>query len=188
MAGQSKVKLDEASVEGFADHEVITPRHNLKGYSRKAKGSFDEFGFDLEAIQRAEAALAELSSEFDEWMGKETARLAEARDLAKRSGLGPDTRPVLYRAAHDIRGQAATFGYPLAASVADSLCRLLDGIADDSRVPMALVSQHVDAIGAIVREHATGADNRTALALSERLASVVNDLLVQIEGSPPIAP
>lgn len=188
MAAQNKPKLDEASVEGFHDHEVITPKHNLKSFARKTKARFDEHGFDLDALERAEAALAELSSEFDDWMKKEVVRLGEARDSVRRTGLDAETRPVLYRAAHDIRGQAATFGYPLAASVADSLCRLLDGIVDDGRVPVGLVSQHVDAIGAIVREQATGADNRTALALSERLASVVNDLLVQIDGSPSIAP
>ncbi|WP_439575550.1 Hpt domain-containing protein [Phreatobacter sp.] len=188
MSAQSKAKLDEASIAGFADHDIITPKHNLKGFSRKVKARYDEHGFDLDALERAEAALAELSTEFDDWMRKEVVRLGDARDVVKRGGLGPETRPVLYRAAHDIRGQAATFGYPLAASVADSLCRLLDGIADDRRVPVGLVSQHVDAIGAIVREQATGADNRTALTLSERLASVVNDLLVQIEGSPSIAP
>lgn len=188
MAPQKQARRDEATIEGFKDHDVVTPKHNLKSYARKAKGTYDELGFDMEAIERAEAALAELSSEFDDWMAKEVVRLTEARDAVRRSGLDQDSRGILYRAAHDIRGQAATFGYPLAASVADSLCRLLDGIADDRRVPVGLVSQHVDAIGAIVREHATGADNRTALALSERLASVVNDLLVQIEGAPSIAP
>ncbi len=35
-------------------------------------------------------------------------------------------REALFRAAHDIKGQAATLGFPLAAAVADSLCRLIE--------------------------------------------------------------
>ena len=39
-----------------------------------------------------------------------------------------DTRAALFRAAHDIKGEAATFGYPIAGRIAGSLCRLIDEI------------------------------------------------------------
>ncbi|WP_146144742.1 Hpt domain-containing protein [Phreatobacter cathodiphilus] len=184
----SKGGLDEASVSAFADHEVVTPKRNLKGYGKKAKIKVDEFGFDMEAIERAEAALADLSSEFDDWMAKEVERLTRARDAVAAEGITAGTRANIYIASHDIKGEAATFGYPLAARVAESLCHLLDGIADDDKVPADLVIQHADAIRAIVRESAKGTDHPLALTLSDRLGEATTQMLVTINGAPSIAP
>lgn len=184
----AKGGLDEASVSAFADHEIVTPKRNLKTYGRKAKIKVDEFGFDMEAIERAEAALADLSSEFEDWMAKEVDRLTRARDVLVAEGVHAGSRATIYIAAHDIKGEAATFGYPLAGRVAESLCHLLDGIADDDRVPADLVVQHADAIRAIVRENAKDMDHPLALALSERLGEATTQMLVTINGAPSIAP
>ncbi len=108
--------LDEASIDTFADHEVVTPKRNLKSFSKKAKIKVDEFGFDVEAIERAEAALQELSSEFDDWMAKEVERLTKgATPLPPRPRRRHARRR--YTAAHDLKGEAATFGYPLAGGL-----------------------------------------------------------------------
>jgi cytochrome c556 len=184
----SKGGLDEATVSAFADHEVVTPKRNLKSYGKKAKIKVDEFGFDMEAIERAEAALADLSSEFDDWMAKEVERLTRARDAVAAEGITAGTRANIYIASHDIKGEAATFGYPLAARVAESLCQLLDGIADDDKVPADLVIQHADAIRAIVRESAKGTDHPLAMTLSDRLGEATTQMLVTINGAPSIAP
>lgn len=184
----SKGGLDEASVSAFADHEIVTPKRNLKGYGKKANIKVDEFGFDMEAIERAEAALADLSSEFDDWMAKEVERLTRARDAVAAEGITAGTRGNIYIASHDIKGEAATFGYPLAARVAESLCHLLDGIADDDKVPADLVIQHADAIRAIVRETAKGTDHPLAVTLSDRLGEATTQMLVTINGAPSIAP
>ncbi len=112
-------KEDSPSVATFADHEVITPPHELRKAVAPAGGGDDD------PVARAEAALAELSSEFSDWMQAECERLEDARQTAKRLGLNAKPRP-LFHAAHDIKGEAATFGFPEAAGVAESLCRLLE--------------------------------------------------------------
>jgi len=43
-----------------------------------------------------------------------------------RQGFTEKTHAELFRAAHDIKGEAATFGYPAVVGAADSLCRLLE--------------------------------------------------------------
>ena len=63
------------------------------------------------------------------------------------------TKENLFLAAHDIKGEAATFGYPAVAAAADSLCRLIEYTPDATRIPLKLVDQHVDAVRAIVREY-----------------------------------
>ena len=79
------------------------------------------------------------------------------RNGATRSGaprLTEKTHAELFRAAHDIKGEAATFGYPAVVGAADSLCRLLEHTPGMSRIQLTLVEQHVDAVRAIAREHA----------------------------------
>src|SRR3954451_17858569 len=146
---KDKKKDDRAAVSTFADHEVIVPPNKLKKAVQKLKpGTKIEF----DPVERAEAALAELADDFAVWMESECQRLDAARNAIKASGITPGNRDVLFRAAHDIKGQAATFGFPMVAPVADSLSRLTDPPPDAARLPMPLVDQHVDAIRAITHK------------------------------------
>lgn len=185
-------KDDTPSVATFADHEVITPPHELrKVVSPIAAG-------DDDPIARAEAALVQLSSEFAAWMQSECERLEAARLDVGRQGFTERTHEALFRAAHDIKGEAATFGYPAAAGVAESLCRLLEHTPEIGRIPIALVNQHVDAVRAIAREYARPDAPDMAGALTLRLREVTDDFLKQendfrpdyLESifSPPLAP
>ncbi|HJY19035.1 MAG TPA: Hpt domain-containing protein, partial [Xanthobacteraceae bacterium] len=113
-------KDDTPSVATYADHEVITPSHELRKAVTPAGAGDDD------PVARAEAALVLLSCEFAAWMQSECERLEAARLDAARQGFTERTHDALFRAAHDIKGEAATFGYPAAAGVAESLCRLLE--------------------------------------------------------------
>jgi chemotaxis protein histidine kinase CheA len=163
---------DAADVESFADHEIITPRHNLTRHAKRVRTGVD---LDMDAIARAEAAVADIAHQFADWMTDECERLAEARSDWKQQ-TDPLTRNVLYRAAHDIRGQAETLGHPQAGLAADSLCRLLD-MSD--LVPVPLVDQHVDAIRAIVREASRPDASLVAQTLVAALMQSVADHLAE---------
>jgi HPt (histidine-containing phosphotransfer) domain-containing protein len=99
---------------------------------------------------------------------------------ATRSGaprLTEKTHAELFRAAHDIKGEAATFGYPAVVGAADSLCRLLEHTPDMSRIPLTLVEQHVDAVRAIAREYARADLASVAGTLTGRLREVTDEFL-----------
>jgi HPt (histidine-containing phosphotransfer) domain-containing protein len=128
-------------------------------------------------VARAEAALAELSGEFSAWMYEECERLETARQDVVRLGLTQKTHGPLFRAAHDIKGEAAIFGYPALAGAADSLCRLLEHTPQLTRIPVALVNQHVSAIRAILREYGRSDLDEMAGALTTRLRDVTNEFL-----------
>jgi HPt (histidine-containing phosphotransfer) domain-containing protein len=128
-------------------------------------------------VENAEAALAELSSEFGAWMYEECERLEAARQDVVRLGLNQKTHGPLFRAAHDIKGEAATFGYPALASAADSLCRLLEHTPQLTRIPIALVNQHVSAVRAIFREYGRPDLAEMASTLTARLRDVTDEFL-----------
>lgn len=185
-------KDETASVATFADYEVITPPNELRKVLAPAAAGDDD------PIARAEAALVALSSEFAAWMASECERLEAARRDVEQQGFTERTHEELFRAAHDIKGEAATFGYPAAAGVAESLCRLLEHTPEIGRIPIALVDNHVDAVRAITRESARPDASDMAGELTERLREITDDFHKQendfrpdyLENifSPPLAP
>jgi HPt (histidine-containing phosphotransfer) domain-containing protein len=167
----SRRKDDAPSVATYADYEVITPPHELRKVLAPAGDVIDD------PVGRAEAALAELSSEFSGWMESECNRLEAARQDVNRDGFTQKTHEILFRAAHDIKGEASTFGYPAVAGIANSLCRLIEHTPDIQRIPLALVDQHVDAIRAVIREYARPDLFDVAATLTKRLRDVTDEFL-----------
>jgi HPt (histidine-containing phosphotransfer) domain-containing protein len=161
-----------AAVVTYGDHEVITPENKLRGaLSKETSHQGNE-----DPIARAEKALAELSPEFASWMDSECHRLDQARiDLLE--DLTKSNLDALFHAAHDIKGEAATFGYPALASAADSLCRLIEHTPGITRIPQELVDQHVNAVRAIYREYERSDAKQLAANLTMRLRDVTNEFL-----------
>jgi len=182
------------AVTAFPDHEIIVPPNKLKKAVSKALPGRPED----DPVARAEAALAGLSHEFSTWMASECERLDRARRKIMTSGFSVAAHDELFRAAHDIRGGAETFGFPRAGEVADSLCRLIEHTPDLKKIPMTLVAQHVDAVRAIIRERQAADADKTAAVLAQRLRQVTDEFLARenrdrpgaLDGilSPPIIP
>jgi chemotaxis protein histidine kinase CheA len=131
-------------------------------------------------------------------MDSEVERLDCARYGIKVHGFTHASLEELFHAAHDIKGQAATFGFPQVAPAADSLCRLIEHTPEKERIPVTLIDQHVDAVRAIVREQSRRDSVPLADALSRRLREVTDEFLAHenrenpdlLDGvlGPPIAP
>jgi HPt (histidine-containing phosphotransfer) domain-containing protein len=165
---------DTAAVTTYGDHEVITPQNKLrKAVSDRPLDPNDD------PVARAEQALAELSGEFGAWMDEECTRLDTARQAIKTSGFTNATKEQLFHSAHDIKGEAPTFGFPACAGAADSLCRLIEYAPDATKIPLKLVDQHVDAIRAIIREYTRSDAMELASQLNKRLREVTDDFLLR---------
>jgi HPt (histidine-containing phosphotransfer) domain-containing protein len=184
-----------AAIATFGDHEIIKPENKL----RDAVSETPFAPGEDEPWMRAELALAGMADEFGPMMESECDRLDKARQNLLALGFTDATIEGLFHAAHDIKGEAATFGFPAVAAAADSLCRLLEYAPDPTRIPTRLIDQHVDAVRAIHREYSTSDAAELAVMLTSRLRDVTDeflmfenrgrpDILEQIAGGPPIAP
>ena len=187
-------KTEKPVVTTFADYEVIVPANPL----RQVVSEVAALDPNDDPVARAEKALAELSTEFSGWMDEECERLDLARHAVKAKGFAKQTHSNLFHAAHDIKGEAATFGFPAVAAAADSLCRLLEHTPDMRKIPLALVDQHVDAVRAIYREYSRSDAKEVAAVLTKRLREVTDEFLIgqnqhrpdYLDGviGPPLAP
>ncbi len=180
MAFRSKSKT---SVMTYGDHEVIMPDDTLRAAVLKGEPPPGE----EDPVSRAEKALADLSNEFTAWMEMECDRLDRARREVAANGFNKENKDALFHAAHDLKGQAPTFGYPAVAAAADSLCRLIEYTPNARRIPLRLVDQHVDAVRAIYREYARSDAQQLAAMLTRRLREVTDEFLTsQNRGRPEV--
>ena len=175
-----KDKPAEIKVKTFATHHVITQPNPLRKVLRRV----DEKDID-DPVARAEKALAGLSGEFKDWMLVEADRLSAAHATILKKGFSEKAAEELFRAAHDIKGDAATFGYPSAAVAAESLCRIIEHAPDLDKVPSELIKHHINAIQAIVRDHTRLDSVKVASELSRKLRGVADEYLMHVNRDRP---
>jgi chemotaxis protein histidine kinase CheA len=174
-------KPPSVQVQAYADHQIITQPNPLRKVLRRVAHEKD---LD-DPVGRAEQALVRLSGEFGEWMRIECERLNAAHASIVKHGFSDARGDELFRAAHDIKGDAATFGFPSAAVAAESLCRIIEHAPDLARVPDELIANHINAIQAIVREAASIEKSGVAKELNRRLRAVADDYLAAVNRDRP---
>jgi hypothetical protein len=167
-------KPGDIEVKAFATHQVITQPNPLRAVLRRVSdGDHDD------PVARAEKALEGLSGEFRNWMTIEADRLSAAWDAIHSDGFSDATRGELFRAAHDIKGDAVTFGFPSASAAANSLCRIIEHAPDLSKVPTNLIMHHINAVQAIVRERTMLDTIAMANELSRQLRGIADEFLTK---------
>lgn len=169
-------KHPEPGHKQMDDHSVITPHNALRGVVRRTAEPGE---IDMSVVERAEAALASLKGEFGGWMNTECDRLEQARKAMHQNPQNAGARELLFRSSHDIKGDAATLGFPLAGTIAGSLGRLIYNWPKTSKLPMHLVDQAVDAVRAVVRENVCHPQEPVGSEVAEKLAILVEQFLAR---------
>ncbi|HEX4637105.1 MAG TPA: Hpt domain-containing protein [Rhizomicrobium sp.] len=151
--------------------ELFMPPNMLKA---KVGGGLG--GPDVAAMKRADEAMTALESEFAGWIAQDVKALTAAR--AGYAGTqDAAARNALLRTAHDIKGQAAIFNYPLVARVAGSLSRMIGELPATAAIPLQLVDAHVDAILVIHKNKLQTTNDKVAQALCAELEARVDEAL-----------
>jgi chemotaxis protein histidine kinase CheA len=170
----SKIPPAQPEQQRFEDHSVIVPPHKLK---TAVVHTAEPGTIAMDVVELAEAALDRLKGEFDGWMQVECDCLDAARKSLHQGGWSKASFDILFRAGHDIKGNAATFGFPLAGRLAAGMSRLLYHAPDKTRIPLALIDCYVEAIRAVVRDKLQNANEQTGLVVAEQLAVWVEKFL-----------
>jgi chemotaxis protein histidine kinase CheA len=170
----AKNKPGDIEIKTYATHHVIVQPNPLRKVLRRLETDDGD-----DPVVRAEKALAGLSGEFGNWMTIEADRLSAAWDAIGSNGFSDDTRGELFRAAHDIKGDAATFGFPSAGAAANSLCRIIEHAPDLAKVPTDLITHHINAVQAIVRQRTKLDTVAMATELSRQLRGIADEFLTK---------
>jgi HPt (histidine-containing phosphotransfer) domain-containing protein len=153
--------------------EVITPPNMLKAKIGGAMPALDQ-----RAIARAEAALEKMSDQFADWINEELAHLLKAW-ADYEAAPGSKTKDDLHRRAHDLKGLAPTYGYPLVGRICATLCKLTGDEHGELSPPDRLLKAHVDAVKAAVMGKIMGANHPVGLALAAELENQTKEIIAQ---------
>ncbi|ESQ74022.1 Hpt domain-containing protein [Asticcacaulis sp. AC402] len=132
---------------------------------------------DAESIAKAEAALADLSTQFDSWLLEEVKKLEDVQATIKVEGLNASNVEQLFYRAHDLKGLGTTYGFPLITRICGSLCKLMDDESKRAEAPRVLVEAHLDAVRAIVRDQIKAENHPMGRVLAEALEQRVKEHL-----------
>lgn len=158
--------------------EIITPPNLLK--NKVSEGGAG--AVDLEALDRAEKVITDLTGDYLEWVSTDLGCLGEF--LNKLTAAAPaDRKPVLdeiFHISHDMKGQGGSFGYPLITAIANDLCRLIEKAEGEIGAPLiGAVKIHVDSMKLVIAQRMTGEGSKEAEAILAGLKQVTDKLIAK---------
>ncbi|MBX6320241.1 MAG: Hpt domain-containing protein [Rhodospirillaceae bacterium] len=123
----------------------------------------------------AATALDTLMADYEQWTMRV---LADMRAALAEAQAHPEAtaEPLrwIFDAAHDLKGQGSSFGYPLVTRVAQSLCRLGHSAPLDAFSPerMRAVGAHLDVLVLLLEKRIKGDGGPVAAKLLARLEAM----------------
>lgn len=148
-------------LQGEHEVEFYTPRNRLAEVIRPNSGhTLKEMEF------AAEQRIRKLGEDYPELVKKAVADMKA--DLASDAPFKERLDDIFMR-AHDLKGQAATFGYKLVGEVGKSLCAAIRAVPDLLEKEQDILQLHINAISwALQHEH----DDKVATQKSELINSL----------------
>jgi len=135
------------------DFEVIKPSFKLKQKVGQAAGTT----FNPRLIEKAEKSIASMSGDY---VKKVTHDISGMRSLVEQAlGVEQNCRPVLEKIANqarEIKGQGATFGFPLLTRISDSLYHFTYPMTTMHQKRAMVISTHLDAMLLVISQQIKG--------------------------------
>jgi hypothetical protein len=130
-------------------------------------------------LARAEAAVADLARDYATWALADVAKAGKALAAARAdAAVRPTQVEVLFRVAHDLKGQGTSFGYPLVTKIGHSLCALTrDRVLAYEDKHLELAQAHVDAIQLVLTKGIKGDGGKVGAELVAKLEQRVAALV-----------
>ncbi len=146
-------------------HEVIEVPNTLK---EKAAGG----GISADLLRDAELAVAGLQDDYESRLGQEIDQLDAEFDAMRRADTFDPKR--LFALAHELRGEAGSYGYPLISRAADVLCKLLEKRTVLVPADVEIVEAHVRAFRTVLDRRVKGHGGPAGDRLISRLEAIVS--------------
>lgn len=125
-----------------------------------------------QAVADADRAIERLSKDYDKHLAEDMDALGKYMTAVKADPSSENLK-TLFRLVHNMRGQAATFGFPLITEVGRSLCLYLLETEDEPDANITLIEQHVNALRVIYREKIEGAGDTVSRQVVAALMKAV---------------
>ena len=155
-------------IESRGTYEVHHPPNRLESKVMRTGGP----GID-EIIAEATVGLARLAERYPDIVGRAIAFMRERLSALETHESPLENLKGLFKVAHDIKGQAATFGYPLLGDIAASMCQLMSEREDLMLRRIDLLTLYVDSMTWAMAQQLHDPSDPRARALLATMASAV---------------
>lgn len=164
------VKNELPSVPNNPDrswHEVVERPNELAKKIPKAGGKAPE-----KAFKEAENIVRMMS---DEYVEKLKVDIDQLKLFARSYRNDPSDANLeqVFRLVHNMRGQGATFGFPLITEIGRTFCRYVRERPETVRVKPTLVDQHLKALQVVYAQSIKGSGDEISRAVVRALNEVV---------------
>lgn len=129
------------------------------------------------ALEAAEQAVAELAANFTVWVKEDIERMAGVLERAKAApGNNSAEIEEIFGIAHNIKGQAGSFGYDLMTRIGGMLCHQVRdiGAADEAR--LKVIDGYILSLLFIVDRRVEGDGGEVGQKLVEKLEDLSSAL------------
>ena len=111
---------------------------------------------------------------FTEWAGTDVAEALAALEKLSAGGDAQEAISLIFRVAHDLKGQGTTFGYPLATQIAGALCNFIRTVETPPPTDsVSVVRAHLAALNLVLKQNIKGDGDAAVHQLVEKLALAV---------------
>ena len=125
-----------------------------------------------ELEQKALDVIADMSRKYIEWASNDVAKLKNIFEQIQNL-TGPEQDALIrgdfYRTAHDIKGQGATFDYPLMSDLGAHLCTLIKTTDTFDETHLAVMAQDIEDMALVLAKKVQGEGGQIGTRISNRL-------------------
>lgn len=112
---------------------------------------------DMAVLERAEQVIADLATEYLDWVQEDLENIQEAMGKLKTDGDQAETHlERIFSISHDIKGQGGSFGYDLMTIVGDDLCRFVEKMTEPDTAMLDVIQVHIDTMKLIIKNNMKG--------------------------------
>lgn len=125
-----------------------------------------------ELEQKALDVIADMSRKYIEWAGNDVAKLKKIfEQIQQLTGSEQDTliRGDFYHTAHDIKGQGATFDYPLMSDLGAHLCTLIKTTDTFDETHLTVMVQDIEDMSLVLEKGLQGEGGQIGADILKRL-------------------
>jgi len=165
--------MNEPKVENKGTHEVIEPPSDLASKLTVTGAQ----ALNAEAFEKADKVLDDMAMLYTDQAREDLARLQAAFEALKADAArSPESLKAVFRAALDLKGQGASFGYDLITAVGGELCRFIDQIDNFGDREMEGTRLHLETLKLILAKELKGDGGEAGLQLVAGLRQMVDKL------------
>lgn len=152
--------------------QIVDPPNRLR---QKVSGSGP---ISPEMLARAKEAVASLAPQFADLVTRDVGKICELyAEGVEHPARRLEIAKAIFEVAHDLRGQAGTFDFPLITRVGSSLCRFVENLEECDEACFEVIGVHVEALHALLRDSVRGDGGPIGREIADGLEAAVRKVL-----------